>query len=138
MYYIAAPLFNKENIDTIKDIENLLDKIGKKYFSPREYGSIVGEKMTPQRMERIFDLNIIMLKKCNNMIAVIDDRDTGTIFEMGFAHAENKKIYTYTANNFGVNVMLKHSTHCHSASIKELEDMIYNGGGSRNNMRVTE
>jgi nucleoside 2-deoxyribosyltransferase len=128
MYYIAAPIFKPEHITTVKAIEDLLDRLGKKYFSPREYGVIANEAMTPERMERIYDMNILMLIQCDIMIAVIDDKDAGTVFEMGFFAAKQVEYYpqerhliiTYSANDHGVNVMLKHATGAHCKNMKQL------------------
>lgn len=135
MYYIAGPLFNPENIRILKEIESLLNEKGIEYFSPREYGTIVGEKMTPERMKRIFDMNILMLNKCDNLIAIIDDRDIGTIFEMGFFYSKYDdiiglipNIITFSSQDHGVNVMLRHAVKFHTNGLEELSAAI-NGFG---------
>ena len=118
--YIAGPLFKDSHIDVIKSIESLLDEADIPYFSPREFGVIANELMTKKRMKRIYDMNIDMVAQCDTMIAIIDDRDTGTVFEIGYASAMSKKIITYSSQGYGVNVMLAHAIFTHTQNIDEL------------------
>ena len=134
--YIAGPLFNPEQINTIKEIETLLDDRRDSYFSPREFGVISNEPMTPERMERIFKMNIFMLQECETIIAILDDRDSGTIFELGVAFAMDKNIITYSAQGHGINVMLKHAVRFHCNGMEELENAL-NGHGT-NTLEVIE
>lgn len=130
LIYIAAPLFKSEDLKIIKDIEDLIDsRSGEEFFSPREYGVIKDEKMTPSRMKRIFDMNIRMIEECDKMIAVTDNYDPGTIFEMGLASGyEGIDIITYSPNQYGANVMLKHAIQFHCKDMTELRDAL-NGLG---------
>jgi nucleoside 2-deoxyribosyltransferase len=128
MIYIAAPLFTDEQRELIKLIENMLDFREDKFFSPREYGNISGEKMTSERMRRIFDMNLRMLIECDDMIAVTDDFDPGVMFEIGFLYAqpeqlrvEKRKIITYSHKGYGANVMIKYATFTHCRNDEELE-----------------
>lgn len=120
MHYIAGPLFKPEQIDTIREIEALLDERDEPYFSPREYGVIADEPMNKARMKRIYDMNIAMVRKCQCLIAILDDRDAGTIFEIGYAAAKNKKIITFSNQGHGVNVMLRHAIFTHTNNIEQL------------------
>lgn len=136
MIYIAAPLFTADNLDVIKRIEELLDDREEDYFSPREYGVIKGEPMTSYRMKRIFDMNIRMLRSCKKLIAVTDDYDPGTIFELGIAFMLDRPIITYSPAHYGANVMLKYATLYHCRDFDEL-DQALNGHGS-NDIEVSE
>lgn len=136
MYYIAGPFFNDEQKAVIKGIENLLDVMEIKYFSPREYGVITDESMTYERMERIYEMNIHMVDTCKVMIAVLDDRDSGTIFEIGYAAANHNRIITYSTQGHGINVMLKHAVKYHCNGPDELEAAI-NGHGE-NELEISE
>ena len=138
LIYIAAPLFDEESLEVIKKIENLIDsRSGEDFFSPREFGVIKGEEMTPNRMKRIFDMNIRMLEECDKMIAVTDNYDPGTIFELGYAYAyENMPIITYSPQGYGANVMLKHAIQFHCKDMDELRNAL-NGIGD-NLLEVVE
>ena len=122
--YIAGPLFKPAHIEVIKNIEQLLDSLSCPYFSPREFGVIADEKMTPERMRRIYDMNIDMVAQCDTMIAIIDDRDTGTVFEIGYASAMSKNIITYSSQGYGVNVMLAHAVFTHTQNLEELQQAL--------------
>ena len=131
--YIAGPFFKPEQKDVISEIENLLEDNGMGYFSPREYGVIVDQPMTQARTKRIFDMNIRMVQECNTMIAVTDDFDPGTLFEIGAFYMKpmarigtegygvRQKIITYSPAGYGANVMIARATHTHAATIDQLQ-----------------
>lgn len=134
--YIAGPLFKEPQIAVIKSIEEALDGVDLPYFSPREFGVIANEAMTHQRMKRIYDMNIDMIYKCDTMIAIIDDRDTGTVFEIGHATAIHKNIITYSSQGHGVNVMLAHAVFTHVQNIDELINALH--GNKVEELEVSE
>ena len=154
MYYIAGPIFNEGQKNVIKCIEDILDNRMQEYFSPREFGVIADEPMSPQRMERIFNMNIRMLDECDNMIAVLDDRDAGTIFEIGHFAAgldpdydmmrkginrpgiDRPGIITFSNQGHGINVMLKHAVKFHCNGYTELEAAI--DGVGNNSLEISE
>jgi nucleoside 2-deoxyribosyltransferase len=115
MIYIAGPFFNEEQLSLIKDIEESCEIAGVDYYSPRSEGVL--KDMTPSqrkdRMQYIYDQNVNNIKTCSDMIAVTDDYDNGTIFEMGYAAALGKRIVTITNKNYGANVMLSHACFAH-------------------------
>lgn len=131
--YIAGPFFKPEQKDIIEEIENLLDAEGHFFFSPREFGVITDGLMTTERTKRIFDMNIRMVKACDMMIAVTDDFDPGTMFELGAFYMKPKvsfgnpgygdieKIITYSPAGWGSNVMIAHATFTHTMNVGELE-----------------
>ena len=130
LYYIAAPFFNDDQRRVVEQIEALLDTREERYFSPREYGVITGgEKMTPQRIERIFDMNVRMVREATHMIAVTDDFDAGVMFEMGLFHSQHwfgsgVGIVTYSNRGYGANVMIAKATFTHCQTIPELHEAL--------------
>ena len=88
--YIAAPFFNDVQLERVKFIEKELSDHGIEYFSPRsvqfykEDGSFDGDK--------IFQNDVDQLNNADVIIALLDDKDMGTSFEIGYAHAKNKRI----------------------------------------------
>ena len=72
----------------------------------------------------------------NVLFAIVDGRDTGTVYEMGYfraltdhfklksenSTAENKRYsITYTNENFGLNIMLKESVDAHIIGVGDLK-----------------
>lgn len=114
--YIAAPFFSAKQVALVEEIEGLV--AGKKnlsFFSPRSEGVIAGKT----REERAKMAPLIFSSNCNHIsdsqlvFAVIDDRDAGVIWEIGYACAKAIPIVTYTNENYGLNVMIREGTIAH-------------------------
>lgn len=120
--YIAAPFFNPEQLKVVKEIESLLHDSSIEYFSPRSEGTLI--EMTPEErsiyMKSMFQSNINHMDWATHVIAVIDNYDTGTVWEMGYCYANDKEIVTYSANYHGINVMLNESIKAHCVHILDL------------------
>lgn len=114
--YIAAPFFTPEQVEVVESIEQLLEDANIEYFSPRSEGTL--KSMTKEaraaKMGDMFRSNIDHMDWCTHCIAVIDDYDTGTVWEMGYLYATRKMIVTYSSNYHGINIMLNESIvgHC--------------------------
>lgn len=106
--YLAGPFFNEEQLNNIKEIENLCKITKHKYFSPR-LELILKPNATLKERENVFKSNIQNIQNSKLVLACIDDNDTGTIWEIGYAYAINKPTVLYTFKNKKVNVMLAQS-----------------------------
>jgi nucleoside 2-deoxyribosyltransferase len=117
--YIAGPFFNPRQVATVEMVEAALEQRAHclTYFSPMRMGILSPSK---QDAKRIFDGNIKALKECDSMIAIIDDRDTGTIWEMGYAYATGIDTITFTNNDYGLNVMIGQSIRAHCVTESQL------------------
>ena len=120
--YIAGPFFNEKQICFIEDIENLFKVNRMPFYSPRSEGVLLDldEEARQKAKKAIYDTNVTRIKNCSIMVAVIDDRDTGTIWEMGYAAALGKPIISISNESYGLNVMLAESVQAH---VKNLEDL---------------
>jgi nucleoside 2-deoxyribosyltransferase len=106
--YLAAPFFRPDQVSTVDGVEKLLDDtFGQDaVYSPRRIG-ILTKNALPEERARIFRGNIDGIEGSTLMVAVIDDFDPGTVWEMGAAWA--KRIPTIAYSNVpgrGLNVML--------------------------------
>ena len=54
----------------------------------------------------IYNTNVNAMDDCTSMIACIEDRDTGTIFEVGYFAAQKKDIVLFLLDASKVSVML--------------------------------
>lgn len=127
--YIAAPFFNEEQLSLVKQIESTLDEAEIEYFSPRLGGVIkdMTEEEKKIHMDGIFESNVEMLQWANCVIAVIDDYDAGTMWEMGYFYhkglmniEEESPIITMTNKKYGLNIMLRNSVDAHLYGIDDL------------------
>lgn len=135
--YIAAPFFNFEQTEQVLAVENLLEKHAVEYFSPRSFGVIkdMSEIEKQLRMEDIYNKNVEEIINCDTMIVLVDHKDTGTTWELGFASGRNKsyegmaeiykhKIITVSFDKKPINVMLRYCIDAHATTERELEEMI--------------
>ena len=124
MIYIASPFFNESQLEFVKRIEIALQDAGIKFFSPRSEGVLI--EMSPSKKakaaKKIYDSNVKHIEDCDILLAVIDDRDTGTMFEIGYAAALKKPVVTLTNFDYQVNVMIKQCSYAH---LKGLEHLSY-------------
>ena len=117
--YIASPFFNEEQLEVVKQIEAELEKEGIEYFSPRKDGVLkdMDKKSREEIAPEIYKKNIAGVRNCTAVIAVIDNFDPGTVFELGYAAAFDKKIITLSMKNYGLNVMLSQCVVVHALSV---------------------
>lgn len=106
--YIAAPFFTPTQIEIVQSVELALKSEGVRYYSPRSEGTLKNMSIKDQRASRkkIFDLNVWHMEDCTHMIACVEHKDTGTIWEMGFFYAQSKPIIMLSYDLRKVNVML--------------------------------
>lgn len=74
--------------------------------------------------------NIALMDRSDIIVAVIDDRDMGVIFELGYMHAQRKNIITVSAQEYDNNIMIANSVLLHIPNVftekgtKALKDAI--------------
>jgi nucleoside 2-deoxyribosyltransferase len=132
--YLAAPFFNPEQIALVEKIEIALRSIdGVALYSPREDG-VLGEMSSEDKRKataNIFRLNCENIEEADMVVAVIDGRDTGVVWELGYAYAQSNlsgfpDIVTYTSQDYGLNVMIQECVDAHVRSIAELVNVVKN------------
>ena len=144
--YTASPLFTPEQIKTCEAIENLLRENGIAFFAPRldtaEFGKELGKftklfneatdpteqanalKGRLEAAKNIYRANCEAINRSTVVIANIDDRDTGTMFEIGYAVAKGIPVFTYSTHNYGCNIMISQSCVAHTTDITVLPKWI--------------
>lgn len=130
--YLAAPFFSPEQISLITSIENLCLELGIPAFSPRfgdaalKMNEMLAKKEVPslELKNEVFKDNWSNINNAPFMIAVIDGRDTGVVWEMGYAFKANVPIITFTDKNFGMNLMLAQCTIGHCKGIGNLKQAL--------------
>lgn len=111
--YIASPFFNKEEVQFVDQIKDTLRSIGFNVYSPKDEAGIIPEDKNHEECRKIFDHDCWGMDTCPMMVAVIDDFDPGTIFEMGYAYNAGKSIITISRKHYGINLMLAMSARAH-------------------------
>lgn len=121
--YLAGPFFNVEQLTLIQKLETELRRIGWEVYSPREDGILMN--MTPAERvassKKVFARNVEKMLWADIILAVIDNFDPGTVWELGFCYASGEHgMVTYTDHNFGLNVMLQESVDAHVRGMEQM------------------
>lgn len=104
--YLAGGWFTPEMEEEHTRIYNLL-KDDFDVFNPKLAG-IVSKASSHDEMTKILIGNIEAIRNCDVVVMIYDGKDTGTIWESGFAYASKKPILYYAEklNGKKFNVML--------------------------------
>lgn len=99
-FYLAGPWFNENQMNFIKQAEQAAIKAkedGAKInvFMPRIDTVSTMEKEGPKS---VYNLNKKEVKKSKYIVALLEEKDVGTAFEIGMAVACKKKIYLVTSS----------------------------------------
>lgn len=91
MVYLAGPFFTLSEKMFIAECRNLLTAMGVHVFSPfHDVGEGKAEEVAPK--------DIVALNDCDCVFAIVDGLDSGTLFEIGYAVAQGKRVVAYVEN----------------------------------------
>lgn len=127
--YLAGPFFNEEQVERIEFIENATKEFNA--FSPRK-ASLITKDSTDNDMVETFKGNVDNIAMSDFVLAVYDGKDTGTMFECGYAYSKNIPILYFSETRNKPNLMLAMSTKLpwvlNREQLKEvLDDIMENG-----------
>lgn len=127
--YIASPFFNQDQVTRVALVETLLEKLGLSYFSPRK-DSACENIHDPEARKRVFKLNEENISNSEFVIAITDDKDTGTIWEAGCAFSRDIPViyvaFTLKDNQL-FNLMLAESGYAVCRNKEQLEEVLTTG-----------
>ena len=115
--YLAAPLFSEAERTYNASLADLLREHLFEVYIPQETGDDTDTRRQAEQV-RIFSKNKEALDNADIVVAVIDgaDADSGTAWEMGYAHARQKPViairtdFRRTGTHEQVNLMLEESS----------------------------
>ena len=130
--YAAGGFFNEKQLRTMELVESVLSEFPQfRIFKPRDGASAakklnrdIGAGKDPSRDTRhqVFRDNVDNIDNAALVVAVTDDRDVGTIFEIGYAYKGNVPIITFTNEGYGQNLMLAESVLAHCKGPEQLRE----------------
>ena len=127
--YIASPFFNENQVTRVALVEAILEKLGLTYFSPRKDSACENIHDSENR-KKVFKLNHESIKNSDFVIAITDDKDTGTIWEAGCAFSENIPViyvaFTLKEDQL-FNLMLAESGYAVARNKEQLEHILLTG-----------
>jgi len=102
MIYIASPFFTPTQLIAVEMVENIIRKYNMAFYSPRLDGVL--QNMTPEQRvanaPKTFKRNCVQIANASCILAILDEKDSGTTFELGFAYACRR--YTLVNNRFRI------------------------------------
>jgi len=104
--YLASPFFSLEQRWLVEETKALLEHFGCDVFSPLHH---VG---TGHSNEYIAVEDLAGLQDCSVVLALINDNDTGTVFEVGYGKALSKKVIAYAERNNNRDLTMLEGTNC--------------------------
>lgn len=115
--YLAAPLFTEAEQDYNKGLHTLLTSHLFSVYLPQEVGD-TSRSRSREEHKRIFERHLDALGTCDIVVAIIDgaDADSGTAWEMGYASALGKPVFSlrtdfrHAGHHEMVNLMLEQSS----------------------------
>ena len=124
--YLAGPFFNDVQKTRMDLVKSFLLEAGLTVADPRELGPIIVDSAdhvkTPEFFMEIFDGNIEGMERSYMMVASVDDKDTGTAFELGWAFATGRLIFSFAFDGGKTNVMLGQAVDGHFTSAEEFKE----------------
>lgn len=129
LVYAAGPYFtdaDKSSMDNLKSITDLIDGIDVYYPFIHGYDyKVLMNKYAPVTAGKIiFAENIAMMDRCDLMLALLDGRDQGVSFEIGYANAKRIPILSFSNSGYGINLMLSCSVFGHLSTMDNMKDTL--------------
>jgi nucleoside 2-deoxyribosyltransferase len=92
--YFASGWFTKNQIETYSTAKKILDSHKElDVFYPKEKSSELQNKLYNEKVRlKIFNDNLDGIEMSDFIVCSTEDKDTGSIFESGYAYSINKKI----------------------------------------------
>lgn len=103
--YLAAPFFTFGDRWLVNQVWVIFKNLGVNIFSPFHdvgHGSAVD----------VVDKDLIGLDQSSVVFAIIDGLDSGTLFEVGYAKAKNKKVVVFVQNEGEESLKMLEGTDC--------------------------
>ena len=125
--YLASPFFTAEQLEVVMQVEKALAVSGLEYYSPRKDGVLQDMSLDERKaaMKKIFELNVKNIDECDLLLAIMNWKDLGVVFELGLAFANAKTIITFCSNDEKVNVMLKECSDGHVKGFQQLTSVLH-------------
>jgi nucleoside 2-deoxyribosyltransferase len=109
--FISGPFFNDEEVERIDRVKSVLEEMGFEAYSTSHRNPPIDLGSRAQK-DRRFKLLCREIGKSDGVFAVLDGKDAGTIWEMGYAFALGKPVVAFTENEPYFSLMIDGSALC--------------------------
>lgn len=123
--YLAAPFFNEEQKNRLNRIRKVIEDSDLFCWDVYHDGVMINGK-NQYLKEEAFRENLKEIRKSDILIAITDEKDMGTIFEMGYSYNYCEMIigYAESLGNERFNLMLAQSCSAVARNIFELAKIL--------------
>lgn len=106
--YIAAPFFNKKQLERLVSVENEIESRFDMYSPRKQIQFKTGTKPDKKLRRWVLDNNLFAIERSDFVMAITDEKDLGTLFEVGYGYGIGKPIIyvSFTLGNKPFNLML--------------------------------
>lgn len=137
LIYLAAPWFTPAQAARHEAVLSVLrewreqDRDTRQVYNPRE--SICPTQAAAGTCRTFYDANVAALNASDMVVAITDDKDLGTIFELGYAAAINERLKTIRLVGVALelegpfNLMLAVACETVCTTIEDLRDFLFRG-----------
>jgi nucleoside 2-deoxyribosyltransferase len=124
--YIASPIFTPVQLDAVGEVVAVLEDAGYITYSPSRDGVMLAPTDPPGKRDEVFFSNVVAIKQSDLLVAILDVKDTGTIWELGMATGRGMPIVAVTLALETMNVMLERGIVAHVLNLHDLDDVVRN------------
>ncbi|MDI6895738.1 nucleoside 2-deoxyribosyltransferase [Methanocella conradii] len=103
--FLSGPFFSDEEAERIDRVKGALEKLGFEVYSTSHRNPPIDLGSKAQKSRR-FKLLCKEIEKSDGLFAVLDGKDPGTIWEMGYASALGKPVVAFTEGEPFFSLML--------------------------------
>jgi nucleoside 2-deoxyribosyltransferase len=112
--YLASGWFNEEQMRRVQMAEEVLEKAGHEVFSPRKQQNEHLEFGTKEWREATFNSDVDHINWADIIVAVYNEEDAGTMWELGYAYAKGKPAIVINEDGMEtMNLMISDSLECY-------------------------
>lgn len=123
--YLAGGWFSPAQEERLYAVKKIIEDAGFSVFFPKEDNLCPPDADDRQR-KASFEGNCMDIRRSDLIVGITDERDIGTIWELGYAYAMDKPIvyFAETLGDRGFNLMLAQSGIAVALSRDELSSII--------------
>ncbi|GAK00867.1 nucleoside 2-deoxyribosyltransferase [Geomicrobium sp. JCM 19055] len=120
--YLASGFFNESQVRKVELAEASLLSKGLNVFSPRENQNQHIEFGSAHWRQATFETDVEAIEWADVLVAIYDEEDAGTMWEIGYAYAIGVPIIVVHKGEEVVNLMITDSLTAYLESFEELLD----------------
>jgi nucleoside deoxyribosyltransferase len=109
--FLSGPFFNEEEVGRLDRVKDALEAAGFETYSTYHRNARINLDSAREKSRR-FNLLCREIGKSDGVFAVLDSKDAGTIWEMGYAFALGKPVIAFCEGDPFFSLMIDGSAAC--------------------------